>query len=315
MASSSLTINFSLRQNKAIERAIAFDALSTGRHFIGDNPVYVGLGSLWFQDFQMAHRILGVETMVSIEGDEAIFKRADFNRPFRTIEVVHGYSNVVVPELLERADISARPWIAWLDYDRYLTDERLDELSALVMNANQGSVLLTTFNANPENYGNDTDARRLAATELLGTDYVAAELPDEAFDGARLMRTLADGVLAYLAGLAIREGREGPFLPAVRLLYRDSTYMATVGGFLPRPEDADLCEAMVADGDWCGFEDAIIETHPLTLRELLALSRLMPSPQPLDTADVAALGFELDEEQIRFYEKHYGRYPAYAELR
>ena len=82
--SSTLTINFSLRQNKAIERAIAFDALSMGREFLGEHAVYIGLGSLWFQDFQMAHRLLGVETMVSIEGNESVYSRAEFNAPLRT---------------------------------------------------------------------------------------------------------------------------------------------------------------------------------------------------------------------------------------
>lgn len=315
MTSSSLTINFSLRQNKAIERAIAFDALTEGADLIGPSPVYVGLGSLWFQDFQMAHRYLGVETMFSIEGDNAIFKRAAFNRPFRTIEVLEGYSDVVVPQLLQREDINGRPWVAWLDYDRELTEQRLDELAAIVTSAAPGSALLTTFNANPENYGNDTDARRLAATELLGQEYVPQELPDVSFDGAGLMRTLADGLLMYLQGVAVQSGREGAFVPGIRLLYRDSTYMATAGGFLPAPDQVARCEALVGGASWCGFEDAIIQTHPLTLRELLALSQLMPPDGELSIGDVAALGFELSEDQLRFYERHYSRYPAYAEIR
>ena len=40
--SSTLAINFSLRQNKAIERAITFDALRIAVIEIGKNPVYVG---------------------------------------------------------------------------------------------------------------------------------------------------------------------------------------------------------------------------------------------------------------------------------
>src|SRR5256885_823576 len=98
--------------------------------------------------------------MFSIEGDASIYKRADFNRPFRTIEVLEGFSDVVVPQLLQRADIVGRPWVAWLDYDRELTEQRLEELAAIVVNAAPGSALLTTFNANPDNYGHDTDDRR-----------------------------------------------------------------------------------------------------------------------------------------------------------
>lgn len=314
MASSSLTINFSLRQNKAIERAIAFDALTQARDFIAPGAVYVGLGSLWFQDFQMAHRLLGLTTMVSIEGDASIFKRAPFNAPLRTIEVVEGMSSDVVPQLLGRADLGDRAWVTWLDYDRELNDDRLEELRAIVNRAQNGSVLLATFNAKARNYGDDTDHRREVLTDLFTADYVAPGLPDEAFNEPRLAETLGECLLAYLQGIAIHGGRDGRFVPAVRLAYKDSTYMATVGGFLPEPDRREACESLV-DAGWCGFEDMIIETHPLTLRELLALSQLMPAKGALTVEQVAALGFELDEDQLRFYERHYSRYPVYAEIR
>lgn len=313
--SSSLTINFSLRQNKAIERAIAFDALTTASAILGEDPIYVGLGSLWFQDFQMAHRLLHIRNMFSIEGDDAVYKRANFNCPLRTIEVVHKKSTLAIPELLAREELIRRPWIAWLDYDRELCDDRLDELRGIVTSVPNGSVLLTTFNANAKNYGVDSAERRLALTELLTEDYVDPGLPDEAFDEPELMATLASSLLDYLQGMAVRGGRNGGFVPAIRLLYRDSAYMATVGGFLPSPNMAESCQIMIAADTWCGFEDSIIETQPLTMRELQALSKLMPVDGSLDPAVVAALGFELDDEQLRFYERHYLRYPIYAEIR
>ena len=313
--SSTLTINFSLRQNKAIERAIAFDALLAAADFVGEDPVYVGLGSLWFQDFQMAHRLLKITKMVSIEGDDAVYKRANFNRPFRTIEVIHAASNDAVPRLLERRDLARRPWIAWLDYDRELNDDRLDELKKIVTGVPAGSALLATFNAQAKNYGSDSQKRRCALTELFTSDYVRSDLPVEAFDEPELMHTLATILLDYLQGVGVREGREGGFVPAIRLLYRDSAYMATVGGFLPNAERTSDCTALVASDSWCGFEDSIIETHPLTMRELLALSKLMPVEHSLDLASVKALGFELGEDQLSFYERHYLRYPIYTEIR
>ena len=313
--SSTLTINFSLRQNKAIERAIAFDALTMAAGVLGESPIYVGLGSLWFQDFQLAHRLLHISTMFSIEGDDAVYKRADFNCPLRTIEVIHGISSVVVPDLLTRSELIARPWIAWLDYDRELSDERLDELKAIVSTVPDGSALLTTFNAKAKNYGVDSAERREALTELFTTDYIDPDLPDSAFDEPDLMRTLATSLLDYLQGVAIRVGREGGFAPAIRLLYRDSAYMATVGGFLPSPSNIEVCETLTAAETWCGFEDSIIETHPLTVREVQALSKLMPVEGPLDASVVASLGFELGEEQLRFFQRHYLRYPMYAEIR
>src|SRR3954470_6008578 len=117
-------VDFSIRQNKTIERGIVFMGLSRLRRALdGMEFVYVGLGSVWFVDFDLAHRELGIETMVSIEADDVLYERARFNKPYRTVEVVRGYSYDVIPLLLsDRADLTSHPWIVWLDYD-----EAMDE--------------------------------------------------------------------------------------------------------------------------------------------------------------------------------------------
>jgi hypothetical protein len=312
--SSTFTVNFSLRQNKAIERSIAFDALKSTINALGESPVYVGLGSVWFRDFQLAHRALGIDKMVSIESESAVFARANFNRPYGSIEVVEGLTTDVIPTLLDRPDLSVRPWIVWLDYDKEMDDARLDELAGLVRNLPAGSALLTTFNAKPSNYARDTDPRREVITYLFGDDIVGANVDDAAFNDQGLMKTLARCLSDYLVAVAIHAGRAGGFVPGLRLLYRDSVNMVTVGGFLPTPDRAAELKAQVQDGQWFGFEDVVIETQPLTVREIYALWQLLPSEQGLTQDQVQALGFELGEEQLRFFERHYLRYPTYAEI-
>ena len=93
--SSTGAVNFSVRQNKAIERLLAFESLRRLLMLNDDlDYVYVGLGSVWFVDFDMAHRELSIDTMISIEADDVVFRRAEFNKPFRTVEVIHGLSHV-----------------------------------------------------------------------------------------------------------------------------------------------------------------------------------------------------------------------------
>lgn len=312
-SSSTLRINFSLRQNKAIERAIAFECLRRTAPFLGDAPVYVGLGSLWFQDFQLAHRMLGSESMISIEGSSTVFKRQSFNRPYACIELLQGMTTEVIPRLLERSDLAPRPWIAWLDYDHHLDDGRLDEMVDLVQHLEPGSALLTTFNANPDKYASDLDERRSVILDLFG-DVVDPDIPDEDLRGARFMRTLADALSARLVAAAVRAGREVPFVPSVRLMYRDSARMVTIGGFLPRTDTIHEVEELVLRADWRGFEDEVIETQPLTVREVQALTKLLPRDDVLTVDEVAALGFELPTEQLSFFQRHYLRYPMYAEI-
>jgi hypothetical protein len=311
--SSTRTINFSLRQNKGIERAIAFDALRQAVAFIGSNPVYVGLGSLWFRDFQIAHRMFDLDKMISIESDERIFARAEFNRPYGCIEVVGGDTKEILPRLLVREDLAGRPWIVWLDYDSTLDDDRISELANLVETLRGGSVLLVTFNAKPSGYGRDTQRRREAVTELFGADIVDPDLPVDAFDGSSLMKTLAKGTLDYLVATSVRAARHERFVPGISLLYRDSAPMVTVGGFLPEKEQVGDCEKKIAESTWFGIDDMVIKTEPLTMREVNALSRLLPG-KPLSRERVLELGFEIDEDQLRFFERHYLRYPLYAEI-
>lgn len=312
--SSSSTINFSLRHNKAIERSIAFDVLLGARDALGEGAVYVGFGSLWFKDFQMAHRLLGIERMVSIEGDEDVLNRVEFNRPFGNIEIAPGWSTEVLPRLLEREDLASRPWIIWLDYDSSMTDDRLEELADLVGNLQPGSAILTTFCARASLYGADVASRREAVADIFGQDIVAPELSDDDFKGEGLMRTLAHCTLDYLRSQAISMGRPGGFVPGLRLLYRDSVNMVTVGGFLPEVAQAAPLRQRTAQPDWLGFEDRVLETQPLTMRETLALSRLLPAEASLTEQDVAALGFELGSDQIRLFERYYHRYPSFVEI-
>ncbi len=312
--SSTLTVNFSLRQNKAIERSIAFDSLREGQRFIGPEAVYVGFGSVWFQDFRLAHRQLGIDRMISIEGNPDVVGRAEFNSPYRCVEVRGGWSTDVIPELLDDEDVGHRPWIVWLDYDQHLTHERLDELVGLVEKLPDRSALLTTFNAQQKRYGKDRDEQQVALEELFGADILGDADDPAAFDGERLMHTLARCLEDKLIASAINSGREGGFHPAVRLLYRDSAEMVTVGGFLPEVQDAEECHELLAGPAWVGFDDLVIRSQPLTLREVYALTQLLPADGELSAEAVEELGFSLPDEQLRFFQRHYHRYPTYAEV-
>ena len=45
-----------------------------------------------------------------------------------------------------------------------------------------------------------------------------------------------------------------------------------------------------------------------------ALWQLLPSHHDLTRADVNLLGFDLSEEQLNLVQRHYLRYPFYAEI-
>ena len=311
---STQTINFSLRQNKALERALVFEALQRVSYLFDSDPTYIGLGSVWFQDFHLAHQLLGIERMISIEANQQIHRRAEFNRPYATVEIKRGHTRSVLPKLLKRKDIKRNSCHLWLDYDSALDIDTLEELLRVISLLPEVSTLLVTLNSEPTSYASNVQDRREAMFTLFGREYTG-ELPDERLRGSGFMATLADCLLAKLKGQGVATGRSGGFIPGFRLLYKDTSRMITIGGFLPRAHQRKELESLISIATWSGTRPEVIDTPPLTIREIQTLSQLMPSPGPLSMADVRKVGLGLDLEQVEAFRRNYLRYPVYAEIR
>lgn len=314
MSSSSNVVNYSLRQNKSIERSIVFD----GARLIVDrlrlrDLVYVGFGSVWFSDFHQAHRQLDIETMVSIEADAITYVRALYNAPYRTVEVIEGLSDDEIPKLLARDSLRERPWMVWLDYDKIIDELKLEELAGLVLSLPPDSFLITTFSASGGPYGKPAD--RPARLKQLFGDVVPGDLPVEDCKDEALARVLAQTVQDFLIKHALEYSRPGSYVPAFRLTYKDGTPMVTVGGFLPSIANQAEAAAATADVSWLGLLDRMIDTPPLTAKESLALQEALPvASAPLTRADVQAMGFDLEEGQVDSFQRHYLRYPTFSQL-
>ncbi|MBV6438381.1 MAG: hypothetical protein EPGJADBJ_00002 [Saprospiraceae bacterium] len=120
------TINYNLRSSKSIERKVI---LETIRGFYPPNEIskyrYVGFGSIFFADFRLVHKELGINKMVCIEGNDDE-QRFQFNKPYKCIDLRMGMSDKVLPNL----DWSCKN-IVWLDYDRTLQSYMFDDLETL----------------------------------------------------------------------------------------------------------------------------------------------------------------------------------------
>jgi hypothetical protein len=312
--SSTNIVNFSLRQNKSIERAIAFDCISLVMNHLGiTDAVYVGFGSVWFEDFTLAHRFLGIETMISIERDPVVYKRALFNRPYRTVEVISGDSGTIIPALLQRQELVRRPWVVWLDHDRGINEDRIDELVDLIRTLPSDSFLLITFSAQPSKYGTPLE-RPERIRNLFGDaapdELTARDLKEE----ASLARILAQATEDLLLSKAIQAARPGSYVPVVNLTYKDSVPMVTVGGVLPAADNHDSVKSLVEIAGWPGRIDRMIDAPPLTTKEVMALQSMLPSKNRLTRLDVQNMGFDLEEEHLRSYADHYLRYPQFAQV-
>jgi hypothetical protein len=306
-------VNYSLRPSKSIQRQLVFDGVRIlQRELDLERLAYVGLGSIWFTDFVMAHKLLGIDDMVSIEGDPVGYRRAVFNCPYATVRVQEGYSSEVLPNLYDDEVIGSRPWMMWMDYDFEFNESVRDDIRSVIEKAPMNSLLLVTFNGQETRYGQAAD-RPERLRDLFGS-LVPAELPKSHCRGERMQETLVDFTIDFMKSVAAEIARPGGFVPAFRLIYRDTVPMVTAGGVLPSRGAVRITSDLVAQDGWpCRPRERIVAPH-LTIREAAVLQSLLPRTERLSRDLVCELGFDLEDEQIAAFERYYRQYPAYAQI-
>ncbi len=306
--------NYAIRPNKRTQRKMIFDALSRYlTAFPGRRFRYVGFGSMWFSDFILAHRRLGLRQLVSIEL-EAGYARAKFNRPFKCVKVLCGNSSVVLPTLKWKT-----PSIVWLDYDYGPDAESLQDISFLASKLSSGSVLMVTYDAGLP-WKTDADAAKKMDTlhEIFG-DAAPPNTRHGKTQVRKATRTnyppmLVSMLWSYVNYTLVENGRQSldglEWMPFFSFLYKDGARMMTIGGALlnhadrAKVQSCGLFEHLTYLEGESPFEIAV---PPLTQRERTMLDRSLPEGK-------ISLPFELPEEQIESYKKLYRYYPLLAEV-
>ena len=306
-------INYSIRPSKSIQRQIVFDGLSSLESVLDlRNATYVGFGSIWFADFVLAHKKINIKRMISIEGDDVGFKRAQFNRPYSIVSVKHGHSNGVIPDLLDDEDLCAKPWVVWLDFDYELNPSVVDDMQKLAKNAPINSVLVFTLNALPTKYGKVKD-RTTNLRETLGS-VVPDSLTSRQCKEPDLQLTLADLSLKFMRSAVAKTSRPGDFVPAFKLPYKDGAPMITFGGIILGEEKADRVQEITNDRNWAGMVDEQIVAPHLTVKEAIGMQSLLPTDNPITRDQVRELGFDLTDSEIAVFQKYYKHYPSFAQV-
>lgn len=307
-------INYSLRPSKSIQRQIVFDGVRMLPDVMDlDRLAYVGFGSIWFTDFVLAHKLLRIDDMVSIESDDIGYSRATFNAPYSTVRVEHGLSTSILPKLFDDSSLAGRPWMLWLDYDYEFDDSVKDNVRSVIENAPVNSILIITFNGLDRKYGEKPAARIEHLRELLGS-VVPDELEPTSCKAEQMQTTLADLGLDFMKSIAADIARPGGFVPAFRVLYRDGAPMVTIGGVLPARGAARGVRDLVNGASWPARPAKPITAPHLTMREAAVLQSLLPCTTKLTRTDIQKLGFDLEDDQIEAFETYYRQYPAFAQI-
>src|SRR5690606_17462866 len=105
-------INYYLRPNKQVERKVIIDILLHFRKYVDLNKFkYVGMGSIYYYDFILIHKLLGIKKLISFDA-KTTTKRFKFNKPYDFIE----FQNKLSTDFLADYNWKSNS-IIWLDYD------------------------------------------------------------------------------------------------------------------------------------------------------------------------------------------------------
>ena len=191
---------------------------------------YVGFGGTKFVDFQLMKSHIGFSSYQSIEQDPDIIDRCKFNRPFPGISLFEGgLSDFLAADEYEGNSVF------WLDYEGGPTSKLTQELNTVGVRANLGDVVFVSVSGElPTRLERATDklgylrsilpARAASINRLNPIDFTTKKYPDTV--GRLLVEMLQSSFSVRLL--------DGRFYPRFRVIYKDSTWMVTVGGSFVR---------------------------------------------------------------------------------
>lgn len=306
-------VHYVQRPAKNIERKMIAEVLGIlGSYVKLGRFQYVGFGSIYFVDFALFHRRLGISRMTSIEMESSseAQKRVSFNRPFRFVKVQFGHSNDVLPTHDWRA-----PCIVWLDYNGRMGDEVFADVSTVVAKATPPFVLLVTVNVEAQQsvgrfrrFSEAVGAQRVppgfnSDNDLAdaGTAAAVRQVFDDEFNRRVHVRNALAEPSDYLS-----------YVQVFHFRYRDRAPMLTVGGVcLPTADRTRLDESGIFDSPYAKAGDVPYEiTVPnLTVREMLYLDQKMAQTGIPNFSRIGLSTIEAEE-----YRKAYKYFPAFVDI-
>ena len=302
---------------EAVRKLIAFFPLSVYQ--------YVGFGSIYFADFSLFHKALGIGDMTSIEQNFSAKERVKFNKPFSCINVEFDRSTTVLPKL----DLN-RPSIIWLDYDGKLVSDMLSDINTVIANTQSGSLFLITVNAQAEHETDNNevslfDFRLRSLENQIGKAKIPVGVEGKDLSPKKLPSILRTIIIDQIEeALLNRNGAVATpdrirFQQIFNFLYEDGAPMITIGGLLLNENQQTAYSAAdFTSLDFCRTASEVykIDVPSLTTKEIVHLDSVLHDTFDFESGTLIAPGdpnsFIPDEDVIK-YAKIYRYYPTFAE--
>jgi hypothetical protein len=275
---------------------------------------YLGMGSLWFSDFLLFHRTLGIKDMVSIEASIDSKERFLANRPFN---ITLHFSKTT--EAIPKIDWGRRQ-LVWLDYDGRIDKDVVADAKAVAGRALSGSVLAISVNCVAAGELDEKDTSADKIVEKFSAQFDPAVVPGNLSVGAlrgwafgKVSREILTSEIIRTLNARDPDPAKGySFKPICEIEYNDNANMTTLVGLIHSAEDqqrADACAFEKLDFVDAKKSPVRITMPKLTTRELRVLEQQLPI---YDKAKLV-LG-TIPESEAKSFVKIYRYFPNFSVL-
>jgi hypothetical protein len=234
--------------------------------------------------------------------------RFEFNKPLGCIQIEFGNSRQVLPTLKWQN----RPTIIWLDYDRALDKDKLEDIGYVVANLCPPSMLIVTLRAVADDFG-DPDSRLAVLKEEL-KDKLSYEIQTKDLIQTRFPMAVRNIVHDNIS-LVMNERNAGfprenrfEYRQILNFCYSDGTMMVTIGGVIVQTgqlPNFGHCDFNYLEFYRPGEESYFIRAPSLTLLEQRFLDLQFPSASAYCPC--------VPNDDILAYAKLYRYFPKFVE--
>jgi len=309
IGNSSFKVPYDLRPCKQIERRMMLHSLQ-GLQEIGfpiSKYQYTGFGSLFFVDYILIRKLLGIYDMVSVEINEEIESRVRYNVPHNDIKIEIGDVGDFIPCLSKD-----KQHLLWLDYDDVFQSFMADHLIEACSVLSAGSVIAITVDVDYKSLDDPTNAVWFNHFVDQAEDFLPPGVTKNQFDPEGISFMVSEVISAIMSKITYRKGMS--FVPMFNFIYADGHEMQTLGGMICDTAS----KSRLKKYNWAQFpflrkkleqEPYRIKSPVLTRKERLYLDTHLPAEAGWKP-DV----FTLRDAQLEQYREVYKYCPMYAEL-
>lgn len=313
---------YHLRPNKYVDRCLFIHMLEQLNTSIDlKSHRYIGFGSYLFDDFKLVHNRLNISSMISLESDVNLYKRAQFNLAFKCIKIINQSST----DFISNGDWGDESTIIWLDYtDPKELGKQFNDIATLTKIVETNDIIRVTLNANSSSLGKIEikdatelwDYRLNKLKERIG-DYIPVGTSISEMSTEKYPLLLLKCLKKMLENSFVESKYEKRFLmPLFSTIYEDGQTMLTFTAIVldDHSKEREITH-LYQDIPYINLKwDEPVRIHipELTVKEMLEMNKLLPDPNAQKQ-----LSQKFDyilEDEINSYISFYKFYPSFQSI-